>query len=319
MSKCLWTLNIGNFAPSITEITYPLMRHYARKIGAEFRVITERKFPAEFPIPYEKLQINELGRDYEWNIFLDADTLVHPQCIDFTEYMTRDTVAHNGQDFASVRWTYDKYFRRDGRNIGSCNWLAIASNWCLDLWKPLDDLTMQEAVNNITITVSESRCGVIDRHHLLDDYTLSRNIAKFGLKHTTCRDIFNRLFGTPDVASFWHAYTLPIADKTKQMHRVVKRICDAQGNPNGWGIRDILKNLIVAEGNEPPAWLDESADEGPIDGNTRESAWKRMVTMTAEEANKYCEKRQQEKIDDLRRKQATTPRFSEAAMSGDQS
>lgn len=268
MKKTVWTLNIGDFAPTITEITYPLMRHYANKIGAEFRIITERKFPAEYPIPYEKLQIHELGRDSEWNIFFDADALIHPECIDFTQYLTKDTVAHNGRDFAAVRWRYDKYFLRDGRNIGSCNWLAIASDWCLDLWKPLDDLTLEQAVDNITLTVAENRCGVMRPDHLLDDYTLSRNIARFGLKHTTVMELTQKIFGR-EIACFWHAYTLPIADKTAQMRRVVKRIVDRDGKPNGWGIRDILRDLSPVK----LPWLDEPDDDGPIDGTTRECQW----------------------------------------------
>jgi hypothetical protein len=279
-AKTIYTLNIGNFAPTVTEITYPLMRHYARKIGAAFHIITERKFPG-FPIPYEKIQIHDLAREHgdSWAMFLDADAMVHPECIDFTNYLPKDTVAHNGRDFAAVRWKYDKYFLRDGRNIGSCNWLAIASDWCLDLWKPLDDLTLEEAVENITITVSESRSGVIDREHLLDDYTLSRNIARYGLKHTTVMDLTAKMFNR-EIACFWHAYTLPIADKTAQMRRVVKRIVDADGKPNGWGIRDILRDLS----HDELPWLDEPDDMGPIDGTTRECQWKPSEPELAEVA-----------------------------------
>jgi hypothetical protein len=268
--KTLYTLNIGNFAPTVTEITYPLMRHYARKIGADFVIITERKFPG-YPIPYEKLQIYELAQERKdsWVYYIDADAMIHPEAIDFTNYIPKDTVAHNGQDFAAVRWKYDKYFLRDGRSIGSCNWLAIASEWCLDLWKPLDDLTLEEAVANINITVAESRSGVIDREHLLDDYTLSRNIAKYGLKHTTIKAMSQRVFGQ-ELAFFWHAYVLPVADKTAQMRRVVKRIMDKDGQPNGWGIRDVLRDLSPVELD----WLDEPDDSGPIDGQTRECQWK---------------------------------------------
>ena len=57
MKKILWTLNIGgDYAPEITSITYPLLRLYARKIGADFRRDSERRFH-EWPIEVEKLQI----------------------------------------------------------------------------------------------------------------------------------------------------------------------------------------------------------------------------------------------------------------------
>ncbi len=54
----------------------------------------------------------------------------------------------------------------------------MASNWCLDLWRPLDDLTFEEAVQNINITIGERNSGFCTADHLIDDYTLSRNIAR---------------------------------------------------------------------------------------------------------------------------------------------
>src|SRR5712691_6326868 len=82
VSKILWTLNLeGKYSPEITKLTYPLLDHYARKIGAEFKVISERRWP-DFPPAYEKLQIHELGRGAEWNIFMDSDTLVHTDFFD---------------------------------------------------------------------------------------------------------------------------------------------------------------------------------------------------------------------------------------------
>ncbi|HWB97853.1 MAG TPA: hypothetical protein VG672_14160 [Bryobacteraceae bacterium] len=45
IKKTVYTLNIGDYAPEICALTYPLMEAYARKIGADFHVIRERKFP----------------------------------------------------------------------------------------------------------------------------------------------------------------------------------------------------------------------------------------------------------------------------------
>lgn len=125
--KTVFTLNIDNYAPEITELTYPFLEHYAKRIGADFHVITERRFPG-FPPVYEKLQIYRLAQEQanDWNIFFDSDALVHPDTIDFTQHLGKDTVAHNGSDMAAIRWTYDRFFLRDGRNIGSGNWLTIA-------------------------------------------------------------------------------------------------------------------------------------------------------------------------------------------------
>ncbi len=59
--KTVFTLNIGNYAPEITALTYPLLHYYAERIGAEFRIIKARMFPG-WPVQYEKLQI------YNWPV-----------------------------------------------------------------------------------------------------------------------------------------------------------------------------------------------------------------------------------------------------------
>lgn len=233
MRKTVYTLNIGDYAPEICEITYPLLRHYAHRIGADFHVIKHRCFP-KWPVTYEKLQIFRLGeeRDDEWSIYIDSDALVHPETVDWTNFLPRDTVAHNGTDMAALRWRYDKYFLRDGRHLGSCNWLTIASSWCRDIWRPLEDLTFEQARDNIYPIVDEivpweHRDGkvvlmpqVVDRDHLIDDYTLSRNIARFGLKTESLMAMQKRI-GLPEANFFWHDYVHDIPTKVIKMREVV--------------------------------------------------------------------------------------------------
>ncbi len=221
MKKVLWTLNAsGGYAPEITALTYPLLKRYAHKIGADFRIITERKFPS-FPVVYEKLQIHEAGRDNDWNVYIDSDALVHPDMFDVTEHLSKDTVLHHGCDMAGNRWRYDKFFRRDGRHIGSCNWFTVGSDWCIDLWKPLDDLTLSAALENIFPTQQERNSGLIEPSHLIDDYTLSRNIAKYGLKFDTLSGIQQRRSDRGEY--LWHLYNIPVAEKAKQMKEVLMR------------------------------------------------------------------------------------------------
>ena len=217
MNKCLWTLCIDNYEPRITALTFKLMQEFAAKIRAEFRVITQRKFP-EWPVTYEKLQIHELGKAYDWNWFFDADTLVHPEMYDVTEMLPKDTVCHNGKDFASIRWTYDNYFRRDGRHIGSCNWCTVGSDWCLDLWHPLEDLSLEEAISRIHITVNEENSGHCKAEHLIDDYTLSRNIARYGLKVTTISELIEKFRISPYL---WHKYAISSDQKLREMLAVL--------------------------------------------------------------------------------------------------
>lgn len=216
--KVVYTLNINNYAPQITQLTYPLLQRYAKKIGAEFQIITERKFP-QFPIVYEKLQIYELSRlnNVSWSIYIDSDALIHPDLYDITCHLKKDTVLHNGRDMAGNRWRYDEYFLRDGRHIGSCNWFTIASDWCLDLWRPLDDLTPEQAIANIHPVWSEQIMGILDASHLIDDYTLSRNIAKFGLKFDTLIEMKERMNDKADYT--FHLYNIPEAQKYAEMSK----------------------------------------------------------------------------------------------------
>jgi len=215
-------MRIDNYSPEICSITYPLLKHYAHKIGAEFYEINERKYP-DWPIPYETFQIYELmkERDDDWAIWIDADALVNPETPDWTCYVPTDTCAQNGNDASPIRWQYDEYLRRDGRHISSCNWHAIVPKDCRDFMRPLDDLSLDEAVDRISVTVQEAN-GTCPAPHLISDFTVSRNIARFGLKYTTFREIGNSIF--PDGNEFYfHLYAIPDEEKIDQMLLTLNR------------------------------------------------------------------------------------------------
>lgn len=221
LRKIIWLLNVDNYAPEIVEITYPLFQRYARKIGADIVCIKERVF-LDWPTPCEKLQIYNLAREAgaDWNIYFDIDAAIHPDVVDFTMHVPKDTVMGFWADVSDARFQVDNYFRRDGRHIGGGNWLMMASDWCLDLWHPLDDMSWQEAVQRIFPTVHESTRGVT-AEHLLDDYITSRNIARFGLKFTTVRNVY-KAHGRDHLPQMWHQYTIPVAEKITRLRELVK-------------------------------------------------------------------------------------------------
>jgi hypothetical protein len=236
VKKTIFTLNVNDYSPEMTSLTYPLIQAYARKIGADFHVIRERKFP-EWPVTYEKMQVYELAQQMEndWNIYIDSDTLVHPDTPDLTLLLPRDTVAHFGSDFAPTRWKTDRFFHRDGRHIGSGNWLALASDLCIELWKPVDDLTPAEAVANINPTVTERTSGVIETSHLIDDYVLSRNIAKYGLKYVNIRDLLAKNYRDGG-GFFYHQYLFPIERKIEELHEVIDK----------WQVAGLMREIYGA-------------------------------------------------------------------------
>jgi hypothetical protein len=222
LKKTIYTLDVDNYAPEITALTRPLLRAYADKIGAFFHIIDQRLTP-QMPPVYEKLQIRDLmiERGDEWAIYVDADALVHPDFFDPTNHLEKSVVLHNGVDMAGNRWRYDEYFRRDGRHVGSCNWFTIASDWCVDLWAPLHDMTFKQALANIFPTQNELNT-IITREHLIDDYILSRNIARFGLHVTTMSEVLARL-GRPNEQYLFHEYTLPIQEKVVKIKEMLSK------------------------------------------------------------------------------------------------
>jgi len=226
MKKTLYTLNVDGYAPEITRMTFPLIKYYARKIGADFEVIDVRKFP-DFPVTYEKFQIHDRAtrNGDDWSIYLDADTLVHPETPDWTQHLPFDTCAHNGRDFAGVRWRPNDWFRRDGRNIGSCNWNTTASRWCRDLWRPMEDYDASALTEEIFPTVAELQCGLIDPQHLIDDYVCSCNLARFGLKFTTLIELQKSLGFDPEkVGFYWHEYTISTVQKAAKMKNILTEV-----------------------------------------------------------------------------------------------
>ena len=166
MKKTLYTVCVDNYFPELMTYTFPNLKQYAKKIGADFHVITERKFP-EFPPPYEKVQIYELGKENDWNILVDADLLLHPDFEDITLMDPRYIHFHAGYEALDI-FTPDHYFLRDGRNRGITTNLMFVSRLCHDIWTPLE----------FGWDIAKTKTG---RLHIIDEYCISRNMAKFGI------------------------------------------------------------------------------------------------------------------------------------------
>ncbi len=168
--KTIYVLRVNNYFPELCEITLPTIQRYARKIGARYQEITERKFP-DWPVTYEKMQVHELGKRNNWSVLIDADTMIHPDANESMLSIPADHVGiHYGFD-AHTMFNPDIYFLRDGRNRGIAAGLVITSRWTHDLWEPLD-MPLEEALTRTK------------RAHILDEFCLSRNLAKYGLKYT---------------------------------------------------------------------------------------------------------------------------------------
>lgn len=213
MKKLIVTLNV-NYSKEITDITYPYIESYAKKIDADFKVISERKFH-NFPVNIEKFQLYELSKDYDWTIFIDSDALIHPNCPDLTEVYGKDVVIFNAYDLYPQRFKPNNYTRRDKRNIGACTWLTIFSDWTRDIWKPYSD--PQKYLDQIHPIHRETNFGY-NPDHILDDYLVSRNIAKYGIKvKTVLNDMFWSYAPNKHPLFFIHEYSISLEEKIRYL------------------------------------------------------------------------------------------------------
>lgn len=215
MKKLLVTLDI-NYTKEITDITFPYMKSYAEKIDADFKIITEKKFLNQ-PANIEKFQLYELSKDYDWTIFIDADALIHPNCPDVTEVYNKDVVIFNGYDLYPLRFKPNNYTRRDRRNIGACTWFTVFSDWTRHLWKPYEN--PEQYVNQIYPTHKEINFGY-SAEHILDDYLVSRNIAKYGLEvKTILHDMFSSYPKDGHPLFFIHEYSISQKEKIEYLSK----------------------------------------------------------------------------------------------------
>jgi hypothetical protein len=170
MKKCIHIVDIGkNYLPILRKLTLPTIFQYAEKINAEINFIKKRKYP-KWPIVYEKIQVYDYGKTYDWNILLDIDYIISPRLHDVTRSYTEDVVSFSHSYNARTQLKPDHYFLRDGRNVGIAANFVVTSKWTHDLWEPLN-MPLQKALQNVT------------REHVIDEYCLSRNLAKYGLKY----------------------------------------------------------------------------------------------------------------------------------------
>lgn len=171
-SICVHTLDIENYFPELKELTLPTIEKFCKKIKANLNIISERKI-SKGNLLFEKLQVYESGMSYDFNIFLDLDILVHPLCYNpFEKNIPLSYVAFKDNYDANTQLKPDKYFEQDGRNIGISACAVFTTRFTHVVWKPIEDLTIDQINQNI---LTKRKC--------VDEYTLSRNFAKYGFKY----------------------------------------------------------------------------------------------------------------------------------------
>jgi hypothetical protein len=171
MTKKVWALRIGNYWPEMCSISMPLIQYWAEKNGWKFETISIRAWP-EMPVTYEKLQVSFRGSHATHNLLLDLDLLLRPDFVDPSQWIHPAFVASSYAFDALTMFKPDKYFVRDGRNIGIAGGCVYSTELTHEVWEPAYDLSGQQILESTK------------RAHIADEFCLSRNLAKYGLKHT---------------------------------------------------------------------------------------------------------------------------------------
>jgi hypothetical protein len=170
MKKCIHVVAIGDYEMEMCKITFPTIKDYAEKIGADFNLISKAVFTG-FPPNYERFQIWEAGKDYDWNFNIDADFLIHPDCEDPTTYLNPNMVGALMGFRVDLAFKWSKYFQRDGRNQGVADNFTLTSSLTHDFWEPFTGAYEE----------LKSNC-LPDQERRVSEYQVSCNLAKYGLK-----------------------------------------------------------------------------------------------------------------------------------------
>jgi hypothetical protein len=215
---------MNNWEPEITNLTFPLMKFHAKKIGADFLLLDQRKFPS-LPLQLERFQIFNISKNYDWIIQLDADLLMHPDMPDLTQHVSKDTILISKWDLLSKRFKTDYCFERDGRRISAPGFFTITSDWCRDFWKLPKDIDLDTALDSTTPLLHEWDGRKVNNTHIVFDYLISRNIAKYGLKVKSFQELFKELennFSIGVIEDYiCHNSWLPLEHKRQHLKNVV--------------------------------------------------------------------------------------------------
>lgn len=125
MKRAVVTLAVGDDYKALGELTHPEMEAYADRIGADFHIISKKKYP----IPhFDKLQLREYLGCNDRVIFLDTDVLVRYNCPDLFEIVTEGRIGGYNECEHNLGWR-DKMERYAKKlNVPPAPWRKIYLN-----------------------------------------------------------------------------------------------------------------------------------------------------------------------------------------------
>jgi len=114
MQKAVITICHGSDHERIGAITHPVMRQYARRIGADFRVLTGKSpiqmdglasdIPKDTGARLAKLELAELLKTYDRLIYFDNTVVINPRCPDLFTLVPKDKVGATYETRLGIKW-----------------------------------------------------------------------------------------------------------------------------------------------------------------------------------------------------------------------
>ena len=168
MKKGVFVVRVDDYLPGLCALTLPTIERYAKKIGASFTLIDQRRYP-EYPPTYEKMQVYDLGRGNDYNILFDCDLAFTEDMYDVTELVPQGSLGCWMVYPPSVTIKYDEYIKIEdpSETIPATNFLVVPGD-IHKVWEPFD-MSYEEASSRMK------------RLFVIDEYCVGRNVKKYGV------------------------------------------------------------------------------------------------------------------------------------------
>ncbi len=138
----------------MTDITHPIMRKYAEKIGADFIILNDNKGLHHH---YRILQLYELFDKYDRIISMDSDVLLAPDCPNLFEIVPEDKIGTVYEDIFSRQMDRRIRIAKAQEKFGDIHWVGgYVNSGCMvfskihkDLFAPGRELYMDLGYDDV--------------------------------------------------------------------------------------------------------------------------------------------------------------------------
>ena len=143
-----------NTIKEMTDITHPIMREYAKKIGADFIILDEKRTDSTH---YRILKLYDLFNKYDRIISMDSDVIITPDCPNLFEIVPENKIGTVFEDVYSRQRDRQIRMLKAQQKFGNINWtggyintgVAVFSKCHKELFAPNRELYMDLGYDDV--------------------------------------------------------------------------------------------------------------------------------------------------------------------------